>query len=730
MSEALIPASPARPVLRDRVHPKPPRAPGIPLLGSGIEALRDPFRMFARAHQRVGPVFRVRGPGGDMILLAGLAANELLARQGRELFDMARTYRRVTAQLGSERYPNPHDGPEHLRLRRLLASSLTAQAVDAALPVLHEHMDRACAGWPAGFAPLRTTVGPLVADLVSLVSAGRPMGAALAREAAIYGSMLGIVGVGGAFPDFTLRLPRVRAARQRVHDALLDALRDHKARGPGLRREPDLLDALLAEGGELPLEDLLPMAVQPAKNTGIYLYRLVSFALHAALRDPARLDELRAEADLAWAFGPPDLARLKAMEAMERHLLECLRLYPMALALPRVAARPFEFEGFRFEAGTTVFIAGPATHFLPACFPEPDRFAPERMGPGRHEHRRPHAFVPFGAGPHICLARGFSLALVSALLARLFTAFDLELHGADRRLVVRGLPVPIPEARFRLKASPRQRAPLPSAAFAQLDEGAPPLLDGLSAAQRQAAFDALTERELAPGAWLFREGEPTRHFWVIRAGAVEVLDGERVVERLGPGAHLGARGLLQGLPHELSARAGAERGARLDGLDQEGFRLLSVECNLSRGELARVVERRQAMLGLARALPKLKSERLGRLRARCERLELPAGRAILQQGEPAEHFFILVEGQVEVTGRLRDGQDFVLAELVAPDCFGEIGLLERRPRTATVRARTAVTLLRMDSAAFDALIADTSGTGVDLARVAGERLAQALEAGV
>jgi len=122
-------------------------------------------------------------------------------------------------------------------------------------------------------------------------------------------------------------------------------------------------------------------------------------------------------------------------------------------------------------------------------------------------------------------------------------------------------------------------------------------------------------------------------------------------------------------------------------------------------------------------LPKLRPERIERLGSRAERLTLPAGRVILSQGEEADRFYVLIDGVVEVLGQLADGSEFSLAELIGPDCFGEIGLLERRPRSATVRARTEVRLLALDEAAFDALVADTSGTGVDLARVASERLA-------
>jgi len=63
---------------------------------------------------------------------------------------------------------------------------------------------------------------------------------------------------------------------------------------------------------------------------------------------------------------------------------------------------------------------------------------------------------------------------------------------------------------------------------------------------------------------------------------------------------------------------------------------------------------------------------------------------IVREGEPAEALFVLVEGQVEVTAHgERGGPERRIRTMTAPTYFGEIGVLENVPRTATVRALTA-----------------------------------------
>jgi MFS family permease len=71
-----------------------------------------------------------------------------------------------------------------------------------------------------------------------------------------------------------------------------------------------------------------------------------------------------------------------------------------------------------------------------------------------------------------------------------------------------------------------------------------------------------------------------------------------------------------------------------------------------------------------------------------ERRHLVAGTVIVTEGDPADEFFVILDGEVEVT---HDGQ--VLRREGAGEVFGEIGLLREVPRTATVTAVTDVELL-------------------------------------
>jgi CRP-like cAMP-binding protein/uncharacterized protein YhbP (UPF0306 family) len=86
-----------------------------------------------------------------------------------------------------------------------------------------------------------------------------------------------------------------------------------------------------------------------------------------------------------------------------------------------------------------------------------------------------------------------------------------------------------------------------------------------------------------------------------------------------------------------------------------------------------------------------------------------AGDVIVRQGGPADKFFIVADGEVEVV-RERDGQPEVLDTLQRGQFFGEPTIIRDAPRRATMRATQATTLLAMDRATFRDVIAQALGT--------------------
>jgi cytochrome P450 len=140
-------------------------------------------------------------------------------------------------------------------------------------------------------------------------------------------------------------------------------------------------------------------------------------------RHPDELGRLRAELVAATGGRPPtveDVGRLPRLKAV---ILETLRLYPPVWMFDRRALGPDELAGTRVAKGDLVIFCPYALHRLPHLWSDPETFRPERFEPGREEQRNKFAFLPFSAGPRICLGASFAMIesqiIVGTILARL-----------------------------------------------------------------------------------------------------------------------------------------------------------------------------------------------------------------------------------------------------------------------------------------------------------------------
>jgi CRP-like cAMP-binding protein len=120
-----------------------------------------------------------------------------------------------------------------------------------------------------------------------------------------------------------------------------------------------------------------------------------------------------------------------------------------------------------------------------------------------------------------------------------------------------------------------------------------------------------------------------------------------------------------------------------------------------------VIFRRDAKMRLLSDVPLFKAcsqPELAKVADIATQLEEPEGKVLIREGEPGRDFFVLVEGTAEV----RKGNRRV-ATLGPGDFAGEIALLTNAPRTATVKTTSPVSVLRVTTKGFAALL-DTSPT--------------------
>src|SRR5690606_38746567 len=111
-----------------------------------------------------------------------------------------------------------------------------------------------------------------------------------------------------------------------------------------------------------------------------------------------------------------------------------------------------------------------------------------------------------------------------------------------------------------------------------------------------------------------------------------------------------------------------------------------VESDITARELGDLAVRRHAGALIAQLFDSgRRMPRLG-IHGRVDELELEGGTTLFRHGDPAEHFYLLASGSLEELAESLAGEPRVLRTIHAPDCIGDVGLLDGRPRPTTVRA--------------------------------------------
>ncbi|TRW99528.1 cytochrome P450 [Paracoccus sp. M683] len=218
---------------------------------------------------------------------------------------------------------------------------------------------------------------------------------------------------------------------------------------------PDLLDLLLdAQDPETRRsmtreelrDNLLTFIVAGHETTALTL----AWALYLCAFDPTVQDRAADEAQSVLHGRGATVADMPRLPFVTRVVDEALRLYPPAAFLSRTALTHDQLCGREIRPGDTVMLPIYALHRHHLLWDEPDSFRPDRFltPPDRF------AFLPFGAGPRICIGASFATQEAVIILSTLLSRFRFQIV-TDRRPEPRMILTLRPHGGVWLKVTPR-----------------------------------------------------------------------------------------------------------------------------------------------------------------------------------------------------------------------------------------------------------------------------------
>ncbi len=126
---------------------------------------------------------------------------------------------------------------------------------------------------------------------------------------------------------------------------------------------------------------------------------------------------------------PPTVEQLEQLPLLDRVIKESMRVLPASSYSQRITARPVELGPFRLPANVPVIFSQFITHHLPELFPEPERFLPDRwekLAPP------PYGYIPFAAGPRLCLGASMALMTIKTTLPVILQRFSFSVVPGAR----------------------------------------------------------------------------------------------------------------------------------------------------------------------------------------------------------------------------------------------------------------------------------------------------------
>jgi sterol 14-demethylase len=410
-------------------HGLPPSLNGWPLVGNFPEYMRDHVALLRRGYARLGPVFALRLGPQRAVMLVGPEFNRFFFTQADKLLSVPEVYRFVVPMFG----PVLNAAVDRV-VRRSQLALLHSAFVREALAVDMRVMEEETNAWTASLGDAGSfEIYEAFSGLVLRITLKSLLGPEIRERVDEFAPLLNTLAEGMDFllpPHLPLpkfyRRDRAREALIRIVAPLVDD------RLSGAVRHGDFLQKIVAgdylSESSRSRDTIIDLVLMTAFTGYITTAAQMCWSLTELIGHPD-YERLVTEEIAALPTGEPfSFDTLSRLTLLERAIKEGQRLNPAMSHYARFTAMPYEIGGFVVPKGWLTMISPTLSHRLPAVFPRPNVYDPDRFAPGREEDvRTPYSLIGFGGGVYRCPGAKYGMAAIHCVLASLYRNFLLEL---------------------------------------------------------------------------------------------------------------------------------------------------------------------------------------------------------------------------------------------------------------------------------------------------------------
>ncbi len=146
----------------------------------------------------------------------------------------------------------------------------------------------------------------------------------------------------------------------------------------------------------------------------------LTWTLFLLTQHPGDFADVVDELDGVLGGATPGVAQIGKLHKLEQVIKESMRLLPPAALTSRISTAPFELGPYSLPKDTIVTFGQYITHHMPELYTEPDKFIPRRW---ETIDPSPYEYLPFGAGPRMCIGATFAMTEIKLVLAMLLQRY-------------------------------------------------------------------------------------------------------------------------------------------------------------------------------------------------------------------------------------------------------------------------------------------------------------------
>ena len=198
--------------------------------------------------------------------------------------------------------------------------------------------------------------------------------------------------------------------------------------GESLKQVNSLVDqavpgfTLLVLEGSISEDELVGQAALMFAAAHLTTAHSLTWTLFLLAQHPSQMNHVHRELATQLDGGFPSLEQVDRLPYTERAIKESMRILPASSYSQRITAAPVALGPFSLAPGSGIVFSQFITHHMPHLYPDPEAFHPDRW---LNINPSPYQYLPFGAGPRMCLGASLAMLIMKTTLPTLLQQFKL-----------------------------------------------------------------------------------------------------------------------------------------------------------------------------------------------------------------------------------------------------------------------------------------------------------------